>query len=468
MSSDLAYATLTELGRRIRDRSLSPVELTQTLLQRTRALDPVLHAHATVFEEEALAQARQAERAVMAGADLGPLHGIPVGLKDIYHYGPTGCGAAMPRPAHPGGPCTTAAQLRQAGAVILGKHTCWEFALGMATTGAQVAAARNPWNPTLDPGGSSSGSAVALAAGLAFGSMGSDTGGSIRWPAACCGVVGIKPTFGLVSRSGVEPLAWSLDHAGPMARTVADTAVLLQAVAGYDANDSGSIRTPIPDYRSTLEAGVRGLRIGIPRGFFEPNCDPEILALFDEAAAQMRRLGAEVVEIASPTMGEIMATFWPIVSSESANHHLPALRATPEGYCRDLRLVLAFGATLEARTYLLAQRARRVLRHRITEPFERVDVLMMPTTGAQTAPLPDASPGMMMMAKDFPLYTLPWNLAGIPALAMPCGFTQGGLPVGMQLAARPFDEATLFRVGHAYERSTDWNLRRPPLDVTLS
>ena len=462
-SSQLAYLSLSQAATLIAKRELSPVELTQAMLDRISALDPKLHSYYTVFSAEALAAAREAETQIRGGNYRGPLHGIPLAVKDIYESGPTPCGSKLRKDHVAQQDCTAVKKLKQAGGVMLGKLATYEFAMGLPTLASYFQPARNPWNLDMDPGGSSSGAGAALAAGLTFGAMGSDTGGSIRWPAFCCGIVGMKATYGRVSRVGVFPLSWNLDHTGPMTRTVKDCALMLQECAGYDPRDPASARVPVTDFSAKLGQDIKGMRIGVPRKLFEDNCDKEILAAFDKAVTQMTQLGAAVTEVDSITFGELWAVFWPLVCADAAAYHLEDLKKRPGDYNPDLRMALAAGVLVSATAYLQSQRVREQIRHRMLQQLETVDLFMLPTTGMMPARIRAESPGMFLMAEDFYIYTPLFNLTGVPALALPCGFSAAGLPIGFQLAGKPFDEATVFQAGYAYEQSTPWHQRHPAL-----
>ena len=463
VNSQLAYLSLAEAANLIAKRELSPVELTQAMLDRVATLDPKLHSYYTVFSAEALAAAREAEAQIRGGNYRGPLHGMPLAVKDIYESGPTTCGSKLRKDYVARQDCTVVKKLKQAGGVILGKLATYEFALGLPTLASYFQPARNPWNVEMDPGGSSSGSGAALAAGLTFGAMGSDTGGSIRWPAFCCGIVGMKATYGRVSRAGVFPLSWNLDYTGPMIRTVKDCALMLQGCAGYDPCDPASARVPVPDFGAKLGQDLRGMRIGVPRKLFGDNCDKEILAAFDQAVTQMTQLGAAVREVDSVTFGELWAVFWPLLCADAAAYHLEDLQKRPGDYNPDLRMALAAGVLVSATAYLQAQRVREQIRRTMLQQLESVDLFMLPTTGMMPTRIRAESPGMFLMAEDFYIYTPLFNLTGFPALALPCGFSAAGLPVGFQLAGKPFDEATVFQAGHAYEQSTPWHRRHPAL-----
>jgi aspartyl-tRNA(Asn)/glutamyl-tRNA(Gln) amidotransferase subunit A len=463
MGSQLAYLSLADVAALIAKRELSPLELTQATLDRISALDPKLHSYYTVFTTEALAAAGEAEAQIRGGNYRGPLHGIPIAVKDIYESGPTTGGSKLRKEYVARQDCTAVTKLKQAGGVLLGKLATYEFAAGTPTLASYFPPARNPWNLEIDPGGSSSGSGAAVAAGLAFGAMGTDTGGSIRWPAFCCGIVGMKATYGRVSRAGVFPLSWNLDHTGPMTRTVKDCALMLQACAGHDPLDPASAHVPVPDFSAKLGHDLKGLRVGIPRKFFADHCGKEILAAFAAAAAQVAELGAAVVDVDSITMDELRATFWPLACADAAAYHLADLQKRPGDYNPDLRLLLAVGVLVSATAYVQAQRVREQIRRRMLQQLEAVDLFMLPTTGAMPGPIRAQSPGLYLMAEDFPIYTPLFNLTGFPALALPCGFSATGLPLGFQLAGKPFDEATVFRAGYAYEQATPWHTRHPAL-----
>ncbi|MBI3799937.1 MAG: amidase [Deltaproteobacteria bacterium] len=463
VNSQWAYLSLSEAAHLIAKRELSPVELTQAMLERISTLDPKLHSYYTVFSAEALAAAREAEAQIRGGNYRGPLHGIPLAVKDIYESGPTTCGSKLRKDYVAPQDCTVVKKLKQAGGVMLGKLATYEFAMGLPTLASYFQPARNPWNLEMDPGGSSSGSGAALAAGLTFGAMGSDTGGSIRWPAFCCGIVGMKATYGRVSRTGVFPLSWNLDHTGPMTRTVKDCALMLQECAGYDPSDPASAKVPVTDFSAKLEQDIKGMRLGVPRKLFADNCDKEILAAFDKAVTQMTQLGAAVTEVDSITFDELWAVFWPLLFADAAAYHLEDLQKRPGDYNPDLRMGLAAGVLVSATAYLQSQRVREQIRRKMLKQLETVDLFMLPTTGMMPARIRAQSPGLFLMAEDFYIYTPLHNLTGFPTLALPCGFSAAGLPMGFQLAGKPFDEATVFQAGYAYEQSTPWHKQHPTL-----
>lgn len=460
-----ALPTVTEAIAAINAGSLSPVELTEQVLTRIELLDPLLDSYVDVFTETALARARCVQDAIARGESLGPLQGIPVALKDLYDVAgtPTLAGSEVRAGHVADADSTVTRHLQAAGAVITGKTVTHEFAFGVVS-----APARNPWNRDTIPGGSSGGSAAAMAAGLCLAAMGSDTGGSIRIPAGLCGVVGLKPTFGRVSKRGVAELSWSLDHAGPLTRTVADAAVVLQAIAGYDPADQCSVDEPVPDYLAGLDAGVVGLRVGVPTNFFFERVDPEIVDAVHTALAVLAAAGAVLVDVTVPHVDLTPDVITTIVGVEAAAIHQEHLRTVPERYTPDTRKRLLAGELISGTSYVNAQRARRLIVDGFRTAFSDVDVIATPTLpitappfGAETTTL--AGVEEPVMAALNPL-TAPANAAGLPALAVPCGFSTAGLPVSLQLIGRPFDEATLLQAGQAYERRTPWHAMHPPLD----
>jgi aspartyl-tRNA(Asn)/glutamyl-tRNA(Gln) amidotransferase subunit A len=460
-ADDLHYATIRELGAQFRRRTLSPVELAEAHLARIEKLDPSLKAFVTVTADRARRDARAAEAALRRGGDPGPLCGIPVAYKDLYATKGilTTAGSAVLADWVPDADSTCVARLQGAGCVMLGKLITHEFAMGIQFPGHRFPPARNPWNAAHMPGGSSSGSGAALAAGLCVGSLGSDTGGSIRGPAAFSGIAGIKPTYGRCSRAGVVSLSWTLDHTGPMARTVEDCAYLLQALAGHDPADPASSRAPAGDYLATLRDGVRGLRVGVPRAYFFDGVQPEVERAFEASLGVLRSLGATVQDVEIPSIHSAMS-FLVILLAEAFAYHERDLRERPELFGDVLREKFLAGGLLTAAEYAQAQRLRAQLCEDMAAALARVDVLATPTT-------PGPAPSFETVLKpDFPFARsnmAPFNMSGLPALALPCGFTQTGLPLSLQLAGRPLDEATVLRAGHAYEQATEWHRRRPPV-----
>ena len=460
MSDAIAYATIRELGQQYRARTLSPVEVTQALLARIEKLDPGLHAFVTVTPERALADARAAEAALMKG-DGRPLLGVPIAHKDIYltkGIRTTG-GSALFADFIPDEESTVVTKWAGAGTVMMGKLITHEFAFGLQFPGHKFPAARNPWNVDHIPGGSSSGTGTALAAGFVHGATGSDTGGSIRGPAAYCNLAGIKPTYGRASRAGVMTLSWTLDHTGPLARTVEDCAYLLQAMAGHDARDPASAARPVDDYVGALAGNVKGLRIGVPRNYFFMDVDPDVVGAFENALDVLRKLGAEVRDLTIPAF-DLARAFFLILAAEAFAYHEHDLRTKPELYGDVLRERLLAGALITASEYIQAQRIRMQTCAEVTEAMKSVDILATPTT-VTPAPSFKASYDTSLA---FPRSNMgPFNLTGQPTLAIPCGFSKSGLPIGFQVSGRPWEETTVFRLGHAYQQATDWHTRRPKL-----
>jgi aspartyl-tRNA(Asn)/glutamyl-tRNA(Gln) amidotransferase subunit A len=458
---EVCYARIRELAHRFRARKLSPVELTTALLQRIEKLEPTLHAFVTITTDRALADAKAAEAAIGRG-DTRPLLGIPVGYKDLYLTRGirTTAGSALLASWVPDTDATCVTRLQQAGCVMLGKLITHEFAWGIQAPGHRFPPARNPWNLDHIPGGSSSGSGAALAAGLCVGALGSDTGGSIRGPASFSGIVGLKPTYGRCSRAGVVTLSWTLDHTGPMARTVEDCAYLLQALAGYDPLDPASSRVPVSDYVAPLDQPIHGLKVGVPaRDFFLDGADAEVVRAFEGALAALEGLGAEVRDVSVPHMWDA-PSFMVIMASEAFAYHERDLRERPEMYGDLLRERLMHGGLYTGAEYVQAMRLRDRLRREMLDVLRTVDLLATPTS-------PKPAPTFETMydtSLGFPRSNMPpFNLSGLPALALPCGFSASGLPLSLQLAGRPFDEATVLRAGHAYEQATAWHTRRPIL-----
>lgn len=460
-ATQLHDLTLSDAAALVRARRVSPVELTRAMLARIERLDSQLISYITVTAEAALAAAEQAERAARAG-DERPLLGVPLALKDLFDTAGvrTTGGAKILAERVPERDATAVARLRRAGAVLLGKLNMHEFAFGVSTANPHFGVCRNPWDPSRIPGGSSGGSGAALAAGLCFGSLGSDTGGSIRIPAALCGITGLKPTYGRVSRAGVLPLSWSLDHAGPMARTVRDVALLLTVIAGRDPADPASTDAPVSDFTAGLEDGVRGLRVGLPRAYFFEQLEDDVAQAVEAAVEALRAEGAEVREVSVPHLDVAAAAFAPIISAEAAAYHQRWLRERPQDYGEDVRQRLFQGLLYPAVDYVNAQRARRRVLDGFLQALTEVEVLLTPAVPVTAPPIPGPA-----VATPNPLTrcTFPVNLTGLPALSLPCGFDRNGLPIGLQVIGRPFDEATVLRVGHAYQRLTDWHTRRPPI-----
>jgi aspartyl-tRNA(Asn)/glutamyl-tRNA(Gln) amidotransferase subunit A len=465
MSDEPAFLTITEAARLIERKQLSPVELTAALIRRTEALDPQLNAYLLLTSERAIDQARQAEREITAGGYRGPMHGIPFGLKDIYST------AGIRTTGHsricldtvPAADATTVRKLYDAGAILTGKLATHEFAHGGPSFDLPWPPARNPWNREHFTGGSSSGSGAAVAAGFVPGALGSDTGGSIRGPAALCGIVGLKPTYGLVSRSGVYANSFSFDHAGPMTWTVEDCAIMLQVIAGYDPNDPASAARPVPDYRAALTGDIRGLRVGVVRHLHEDDCavTAEVSAALDEALAVFRSLGATLGEVRLRPAQDYYDVKVTIAESELLAVHEPAMRTRLGDFGEDFLGRVLAAVLISGRDYVQAQRERRRMLAEMTPVYANCDVLVTATAGG---PAPRLGAWRTIEFWKRASLTTPFNVTGGPALAQCIGFSSSGLPLSMQVVGRPFDDATVLRAAHAYERATPWRARRPQLD----
>ncbi|MBI4232989.1 MAG: hypothetical protein HY686_00950 [Chloroflexi bacterium] len=468
---ELAYLPVTELVSLIKRREVSPVELVETYLERIARWDGSLRAYITVCREEALEAARKAEAAVARGETLGPLHGIPIGLKDqIWTKGiRTTCGSRILAEFVPDEDAAVVTRLKEAGAIILGKQNLTEFAMG-GTVEFHYGEPRNPWNLNHSPGGSSSGSGIAPAAGLCAAAIGEDTGGSIRGPANNNGIVGLRPSWGRVSRHGLIPLAWSLDTAGPLTRTVADCALVLQIIAGYDPKDAASARLPVPDYWARLDGEVRGMRIGVIREtLYSDLIDPEVQASVKDAAALLGRLGATVDEVSLPLMNVAGPVFMVICDSEGASLHRKWLATRPGDYDQATRRRMLAASLIPLALYHKAQQVRTLIRGQILEAFQRFDVLLSPMS-ATPAPRIESTKNVIQSKEDAfrqlfrgRIYSTPFVLAPTPAVSIPCGFSKVGIPIGLQLVGRPFNEVAVLRAAYAYERNTTWHTRRPPL-----
>jgi aspartyl-tRNA(Asn)/glutamyl-tRNA(Gln) amidotransferase subunit A len=459
----LHYLDISEAAERIKAGSLSPVELTAAVLERIAAKDGEIKAYVTVLEDDALAAAKEADRRIKRDGPRSPLDGIPLAIKDIYDTAgvrTTSC-SKVRADYVPGEDATTVAKLRAAGGIVLGKVTTHEFAFGF-----DAPPTGNPWNTAHTPSGSSGGSGAALASGMCLGATGSDTGGSIRAPAAACGVSGIKPSYGRVSKHGVAVLSWTLDHAGPLARSARDLAHMLQAMAGYDPRDPTTIDAAVPDYAAALSGDVSDVRIGVPRNHFFETVHPDVDGAVRAAIDALARLGARPVEVEIPNLDDVLETFFSIVQPEAAAYHLETFKTRAADYADDVRMLLEQGQLILATTYVQALRARASVRDGIRRSFETVDVLVTPGLPV-TAPRKDQAtypwdgweePVFRAHAR----FNCPFNLAGLPGATIPCGIASDGLPVGMQIVGKPFDEATVLRVADAYQGATDWHRRRPP------
>ncbi len=455
-----AFLSAAALRRAYARGERSPVEVTEELLGRIERFDPELRTFITVTPERARADARAAEATIARGAG-GPLCGVPVGIKDLFDLADVRCTAGSKILAGhvPSRDAFVVERLRAAGAVCLGKQNMHEFAYGITNTNEHWGVCRNPWKTDRVPGGSSGGSGAALAAGLCTLAIGTDSGGSIRIPAGACGVVGLKPTFGRVSRRGVFPLAWSLDHVGPLARTVEDCATLLSAIAAPDAEDEWcDDRTP-EDFTRQLASGVRGVRVGVPGASFEPELEPAVAHAIDQACAVLAELGAERVAVDAHALHAAYTAFYAILATEASAIHEPWMRARPEDYGRPTREALARGYFVSGVDYVNARRERARVERALDVMLESVDVLVTATL-PRTAP-PIGEPMSREPRLAWNRMVAPFNLAGLPALSLPCGFDDEGLPIGLQIVGRACDEATVLGVGAAYERAAGWVEHHP-------
>lgn len=458
---DLTRLGLLEAAECMRRGEFSSQELTQAYLARIARLDPGINSYITVTAELALDAARRADAARAAGAALGPLAGTPLALKDLFETASlrTTAGSKFFADNIPEIDAPVVARLKSAGMALLGKTNLHEIALGLTTVNPHYGACRNPWNLERVSGGSSGGSAAALAARLCAGALGTDTGGSIRVPAGLCGVVGLKPTYGRVSARGVIPLSWNSDHIGPMARRVEDVAVLLQAIAGYDPGDPASVDAPVDDYSSELAAGVSAWRIALAQGEYFERSDPEVRSAVELAARALEGLGAQVelynfVDAHAAALANGM-----MVVSDAAAFHAERLSARPQDFGEDVRQRLQTGAALPLADYIRILRTRSELRRKFAQLFERFDLLLLPTTPVAAPPI--AGPDAVELARLLTRYTAPFNFTGLPALSLPCGFTSTGLPIGLQMVAAPWAEARLLRAAYAYQQAGGWTARLP-------
>jgi len=461
--------TITDAAAALRAGETTSVELVEQAIAVADATDAEVGSFLARFVDSSLAAAAAADEALTRGAEVGPLHGIPLGIKDIITTveAPSTAQSLILDPAWSHGDAVVVSRLREAGGIIMGKTTTMEFAIGIPDASKPFPIPRNPWNTDRWAGGSSSGSGSALATGAVLGALGTDTGGSIRIPAAFCGITGLMQTFGRVPKSGCVPLGYSLDHIGPMARSARDCALLLGVLAGHDPSDASSLDVPVPDYLAALTGDLTGLRIGIDRlsrigGAGE---DPGLPAVFDAAIAVLAAQGAEIVEIELPYYDEMTAADMVIMASEALAYHLPDLQTRWSDYFAGTRAMVGSGAFYSAADYVQAQRVRRVGQKALAAVFDEVDLLVTPTSGAGAISFADLDTLIEGAGRGVfgPIYTPYWDTVGNPVLAAPMGFTTGGLPLSLQIAGRPFDEATVLRAGDAYQQATSWHLRTPEL-----
>jgi aspartyl-tRNA(Asn)/glutamyl-tRNA(Gln) amidotransferase subunit A len=487
MSSALYHQPIAALAAQLESRRISAVELTQAVIARTKAVDPVVRAFNSADEADALAQAAASDARRAAGQARGALDGIPVGLKDVIAVAgqPLTASSRMLENFISPYDATVTTRLKQAGAVLWGRLNCDEFAMGSSTENSAFHPTSNPWDPSRVPGGSSGGSAAALAAGEAIATLGSDTGGSIRQPAALCGVVGLKPSYGLISRYGLIAYASSLDQIGPMTRTVEDTAIVLGAIAGHDERDSTSYRAAIPDYRAELASRRGPWRLGIPKEYFGEGLDPEIGAAVEQAIAHYRTLGCEIREVSLPHTAYCLDTYYIIATAEASSNlaRYDGIRyghrskqakdivdlyfqSRAEGFGAEVKRRIILGTYVLSSGYydayyLRAQKVRTLIRQDFLNAYREVDALITPTSPIPAFKLGEKSDPLAMYLCD--IYTIGVNLAGLPAVSVPCGFTRAQLPIGLQLIGQPFQEANLLAIAQAYERGHDWKSCHPSL-----
>ena len=466
---DLCYQSVAQLGQLIRSKQVSPVEVAQGFLARLEGLQPTLNSYITLVEEESLEAARLAEKEIQGGTYRGPFHGIPVGLKDLYNTQGirTTSGSTIFKDHVPDADCAIVERFKAAGAYGIAKMNMTEFAFDPTGDNFHYGPARNPWNTECMTGGSSSGSGAAVASGQCPVAMGSDTGGSIRIPAALCGVVGHKPTYGLISRYGVTPLSWSLDHVGPLTRTVEDAALTLNVLAGHDPRDPASANRPVPDYTEALDGKVKGLRLGMPKEYIWDAVDPEVESAVKKAIARLEELGATVQEVSIPHLRVVPFILGILIAADAAAFHADLVRDRGAEYDPVIRLRLETGLFMTSADYLKAQRARSLVNREFRQALSQVDLLVTPTIpitapkygevnvtlGATSRPVRDA----------ITRFTRLFNISGFPTISVPCGFSSEGLPIGLQLAGRPFDDATVLKAAHAYEQASEWHTSRPPV-----
>ena len=479
--------TIHELRHELRRGDLTSTQLTQMLFDRIEDTDGEIGSYLTVCRDRGMAEARAADERLANGDASSPLLGIPLALKDVLltEGVPTTCASRILQGFTPPFDATAVRRLREAGAVLLGKTNMDEFAMGSSTENSGFSLTRNPWDPDRVPGGSSGGSAAAVAAGQCVAALGTDTGGSIRQPAAFCGVVGLKPTYGRVSRFGVVAYASSLDQVGPITRDISDCALVLQAIAGHDPADSTSVDAPVPDYPSELSRGASGLRVGVPGEYFAAGIQPEVEQAVRQGVREIEKTGAAVVEVSLPRTEYAVAAYYVIATAEASSNlaRYDGMRYGPRAQAEDLTSTYTksrsqgFGPEVKRRIllgayvlsagyydayYLKAQKARTLVRHDFESALRQCDAIVAPTTPTTAFEIEEMTEDPLRMYLS-DIFTVPANLAGLPALSLPCGFDRAGLPIGMQIIGRPFDEATVLRLGHAFEQATDWHRRKPEI-----
>jgi len=466
-SKELCFLSAGQLSRLIHKKEVSPVEVINAHLSRIDALEPKLNSFITLLPDQAMFAARQAEKEIQSGRYLGPLHGIPFGLKDLFYAKGVRNTSGSKIFDHfiPDFDSTIALRLKEAGAILLGKLNMHPFAYGPTGENEEYGHMHNPWNPALIAGGSSGASGSAVASGQCTLTMGTDTGGSVRIPGALCGIVGFKPTYGRLSRYGITALSWSQDHPGPMARTVEDCALVMNAVSGYDPNDPTSLNLPVPNFTKALTDQIKGLKVGVIKEFFEVPIESKVKECVWKAIEKLGELGAIVSEVSWPIYHYTMAIASIIQMAEATAYHSKLIRENASKIYPPVRLRLEAGIFISATDYIQAQRARILFYRQSLDLLKEVDLLAGPTVPVTAFPIGtfevkvgDQKVNVVSLLTQ---YTRPFNLNGFPAITVPCGFSNEGLPIGLQLVGRPFDEEDVLRVAHAYEQATEWHRRRP-------
>jgi aspartyl-tRNA(Asn)/glutamyl-tRNA(Gln) amidotransferase subunit A len=470
-SPSLTNLSLSEVSQLVRTKKVSPVEVTKECLSRIERLNPKLNAFITVTDESALAEARQAEAEIQRDHWRGPLHGVPIALKDLVDTAGvrTTAASGLFKGRIPTQDAEVVRRIKAGGAVLLGKLNMHEFAYGGSSAISYFGAVRNPWDTAYCPGGSSGGSAAAVAARLCYGAIGSDTGGSIREPAGYCGIVGLKPTYGRVSTSGVVPLSWSLDHLGPMTRTAMDAALMLQVIAGYDPQDAASIDVPLADYAGTIAASTSSLRLGIPRLYFYEALHPEFQTIMEVALSVLKTVTGSQRDI-SPlatdrTYSSVIDPSLTILRAEAYAYHKEYVSKNPELYQEPTLNRIRAGAEITMSAYIQSRRQLDQIRHSVSRFFDGLDLVITPTSPIPPVSIADLTEPDSARAKELLMLhnTRPFNLLALPTISVPCGFTRAGLPVGIQVTGPPGGEATVLRLAQAYEKATDWHTRSPNL-----
>ena len=467
--TSLNELSIAEIAELIRSQEVSPVDVTRACIDCIASFNDKVNAVVTLQEATALSEARDCEKEIAKGNYRGPLHGIPIAHKDLYYTKGlrSTAGSLLRQDFVPEEDATVVARYREAGTVLLGKLNTQEFAYGPTSEHSMFGPVRNPWNISCFAGGSSGGSGAAVALGMCMGATGSDSGGSIRIPASCCGVTGIKPTYGRASRFGIYPLCWTMDHPGPMTRSVIDTAIMLQPMVGRDPKDPATQDRKIPNYVEMLNAPMDGPILGVPTRYFFDTADPEVEKTVRDAIVVLTKLGAKVEEVDIPHIEHASTAAAILYYAEASAYHDDDIGPFGDLYTERVRRFLEFGNYILAKDYIHAQRYRTLLGNEISAVLKRVDLLVTPTLPIVSMPIGQGQQSIDIRGVEQTVYlallrnTEPFNLTGLPALTLPCGFSRNGLPIGLQIVGRPFDETSVLRLGHAYQNVTDWHKRRP-------